>query len=120
MLDDPGLDLAETIAAILAAALFLIASLSSIRALESLSTVIREKRPDQWAYPGSYSPHRDHYGPPMRARWLSLVVLGFVRLGPPDDDYRAVLWTARRRMMLCGLLLIAILAGIIWFSSLNG
>jgi ABC-type phosphate transport system permease subunit len=43
-----------TIAAILGVTLFVFASLSSIRALDSLCTLVQEKRPDQWATRGDY------------------------------------------------------------------
>jgi hypothetical protein len=43
--------------------------------------------------------------------------MGLVRLDVQDDHYRALLWTARKRVMLCGLLFITILAAVIWFST---
>jgi hypothetical protein len=117
MLDDATIDLAWMIAAVVGVSLFIVASLSSIRALDSLCTLIREKRPDKWTDPGP-SARMYRSGPPVfRDRWISSLVLGILRLNIPDDDYCALLWTVRKRMMLCGLLLAAIIAGVIWFSG---
>lgn len=94
-----------------------IASLSSIRALDSLAALIWEKRPDLWATRGDYgwrvSPGDS---PALRYPWVSWLVLGFIKLDVPEGNYWALLWTARKRMTLCGLLFIAILAAVIWFS----
>jgi hypothetical protein len=118
MLDDAALFFVDTIAAILGVALFVFASLSSIRALDSLCALIREKRPDQWATRGNYGWRVSPNDPPSeRYRWISWLVLGFIRLDVPDGNYRALLWTARKRMMLCGLLFITLLAAAIWFST---
>jgi hypothetical protein len=118
MLDDATLFFGGTIAAILGVTLFVFASLSSIRALDSLCALIREKRPDQWATRGDYGTRVSPNDPPaFRYRWISWLVLGFIRLDVPDDNYRAPLWTARKRMMLCGLLFITLLVVVIWFST---
>jgi hypothetical protein len=117
MLDDATLFFVGTIAAILGVTLFVFASLSSIRALDSLCALIQEKRPDQWATRGDYGSRVSPNDPPaFRYRWISWVVLGLVRLDVQDDHYRALLWSARKRMMACGLLFITILAAMIWFS----
>jgi hypothetical protein len=119
MLDDATLRFAKPIAAIVGVTSFVIASFSSIRALDSLCALIREKRPDRWADPGPLA-RMYHQGPPVfRDQWISRVVLGVARLDIYDDDYRSMLWTVRRRMMASGLILIAILVGVIWFSALG-
>ena len=104
---------------VIAASVLAIAAIFAISALDSLCALIREKRPDQWATRRGYFGWRlsPNDPPAWRYRWISWLVLGFISLDVPDDNYRALLWTARRRMMVCGLLFISILAGVIWSSN---
>ena len=110
MLDDAsrgflGISFAELIVTVVCLAAFLIPAWASIRALNSLSTLIREKRPERWA--------NVLLGYDL---WIAQIILGTNRLDITDGDYRAALWTARKRMMLSGILFAAILA-MIWFSA---
>ncbi|HKD47765.1 MAG TPA: hypothetical protein VKB67_08770 [Rhizomicrobium sp.] len=97
MLDNAALILGSPIAAIIGVTLFAMLSLSSIRALDSLCALIREKRPDQWATRGDYGLRVSPGDPPaVRYRWISWLVLGFISLmfrmtiialcyGPPEN-----------------------------------
>ena len=76
MLDGASMDFAWTVGAVVGAILFGVASLSSIRALDSLYTLIREKRPDKWTDPGPTA----QLNGPFLPQWISRVVLGLDRL----------------------------------------
>ncbi|HWF65587.1 MAG TPA: hypothetical protein VN685_13315 [Rhizomicrobium sp.] len=111
MLDDAslgflGMPFIETIMVVLGLALCLIAARASIHALNSLSRSIRQTRPGR------------PEDPTADGGWLmARIVVGISRLDLTNDGSRALLSAARRRMMLCGVLFAAIIAGMIWFSA---
>ena len=122
MLDDAsqgflGISFAETMVLAIGLALFAVSAWASIRALNSISTLIREKRPEEWVAAGPYASIYPGKDPVYRARWISFLVLGLRRLDLADDEYRTQLWRARKRLMLCAVLFAAIIATIIWFSA---
>jgi hypothetical protein len=97
-------------AAVLAA--LAVAALSYMRAVNGLVTFIRGKEPsrgDLRRYPGSSNPA-------LLMFWISRVVLGTQTFVIPDDDYRALLRMARRRLLVCLVLFVILLVGLGWFT----
>lgn len=108
----------STLVALVLAVAFIAAALSSIRALDALCAIIREKRPGEWAAHSNsgfntISPTQFAHG----YRWVGWLVLGGVRLDFPDDDYRRLLWIARGRLLVCLILFVIFLIGLGWFTQ---
>ena len=112
-----------TVAGIAIFAALTFATLSYIRAVNALGRFIREKKErlvqenrlpdwdrDLYIRPGDIHP-RDLF------LWISRVVLGIRRLDIQDKDYRALLWMARRRLLVCLVLFVALVIGLGWFTQ---
>ena len=97
-------------AVIVLAAAFVAAALSSIRALNALCIVIREKKPQEWA---AHSDRARGTGmpsvPAYTGLWIAWLIWGTAKLNESSDRYRLSLRAARLRLLFCLILFVIFL-----------
>jgi len=88
-----------------------------MRAVNAVGDVIRERKPGGWEnglldgswYDGNPRPLFSYW-------WISNVIFGLRELDIAGDGYRALLWTARFRLLICLVLFMIFLIGLGWFT----
>jgi hypothetical protein len=84
---------------------------SYVRAINAIWRILREKKPPEWERGFFDIPLGESAFVPKRA---ILLVLGVTTLSIGDDDYRRLLWTARRSLVACAVVWVAWVAIFGW------